>query len=93
MPTKHEIVSDDVLTDLDRLDDYIDWSAHFMKSEEFEPAEIALANLASFVRQVSKAETERILNSEEFAMCVVAELHDQWGEDPFFKVHTQHVVE
>ena len=86
-------VSDDILKELNRLEDYIDWSTDFIRPAEYEAAEIALANLISFVCCVSKPETQRILKSNEYAEHVDGLLYDRWGKPPTFKLHTLRGVE
>jgi len=65
---------------LDQLENYVDWSASFMKPNEYEPAEIALAKVSAFVRFVSESESVRILRSEEYTDYVTAALIE-WRSD------------
>ena len=71
-----------VLAELNQLDNYVGWSAHFMKPEESEPAEIALAKVDAFVRFVTESETARVLCSEEYSKYVAASLGELQGIAP-----------
>jgi len=81
-----------MLQELERLDDFVDYAASYMWSDEYRPAEYALANIKSFVRHVSEPETERILKSEIFAIDVETLLNKSRDDDPEFNSHTRRLV-
>ena len=81
MSTTKIFIGNDLLSELDQLEDYVKWSSEFMKVEEFEPAEEAMAKMIAFIRRVPKAETLCILESTEYALDVSAILYKYWGVD------------